>query len=609
MRSGDESLRPGYAMTNARLAFFLLVLLGLPCLGGAGMPDEGSAQGDRSSTVIDLEDSVHTVGESHPLLRRTDQMVVRFDSEAPASAGLPQRLGDDLQQIRRLAPDLAKFSRQDFQRTGPDEQWGSLRRKMQDIDEKSSVAWTAPVFIHEPSGDYVVITDEILVRLENGVDPDEFLGERGLTDYRRGDSMDAFLVRLSAPGEHALRQCEELGALPEVRWAEPNFHRRLHQTFVPDDELFDMQFHLHNTGQSGGTEGADPDMIGAWEIEPGGDPDLLVAVIDSGIRMDHPDLKIRGNPAEEEDGKDTSGNGYVDDIHGWDFTTPDGGDNDPGATTDQDLHSTAVAGIAAARGDNGIGVAGAAFNAGVMPIRIFEGHTATDAEGVAAALGYASGRARTPQDEDWHGADVVVNAFGSSVPHSAEEEAIEWAGEHGRGGLGTPHFSSTGNGGEDWILSPAVLSADFDNVIAVGSSDHDDVHSGYSQYGPEIDLVATSDNTDPGNGTVTTHNQTDSGYAPIPDHPDYTAHFGGTSSAAPLAGGIGALVISQVPDMTAGHLRTLLRETADQIGPVEYDEDGFHEKYGYGRINAASALEAVTSEVIFEDRFESTDPQ
>jgi subtilisin family serine protease len=107
-----------------------------------------------------------------------------------------------------------------------------------------------------------------------------------------------------------------------------------------------------------------------------------------------------------------------------------------------------------------------------------------------------------------------------------------------------------------------------------------------------------------GASTITTNRLGDVGYAPVPGFPDYTNMFGGTSSAAPLAAGIGALVLSQAPCMSAGELRQLLRDTADKIGPEPYDANGFNPLYGYGRINGGRALAPFRPDPLFSDRFE-----
>lgn len=153
---------------------------------------------------------------------------------------------------------------------------------------------------------------------------------------------------------------------------------------------------------------------------------------------------------------------------------------------------------------------------------------------------------------------------------------------------------STANG----ISYPASLSS----TIAVGASTDFDYRSDYSQYGNNLDFVAPSNG---GYAGITTTDRTgEDGYNkagtgndyPVPDplsDTNYTSTFGGTSSASPLAAGIGALLLSKNPNLTASQIRTIMRDSADEIGSVTYVA-GFNQYYGYGRVNAAAALDLIT---------------
>jgi len=148
-----------------------------------------------------------------------------------------------------------------------------------------------------------------------------------------------------------------------VVFAEPNYIVRAVDVF-PDDPRFTSQWNLHNTGQTGGTPDADLDAPEAWTIETGNT--VLVGVIDTGVDWDHADLaaNIFVNPREIPDNQhDDDGNGYIDDVHGWDFINED---NDP---NDDNGHGTHVAGTIAAVGNNGIGVSGVAWSARIVPIK------------------------------------------------------------------------------------------------------------------------------------------------------------------------------------------------------------------------------------------------
>src|SRR5262249_32548401 len=144
---------------------------------------------------------------------------------------------------------------------------------------------------------------------------------------------------------------------------------------VPNDPLFPQQWHLNNTGQGGGTPGADVKAPAAWDLTTGSSS-IVIAVVDDGVEKTHPDLaanifvnshEIPGN------GIDDDGNGYIDDVNGWDFS---GNDNDasPGAS---DFHGTSVAGVAAGRGNNGIGVTGACQTCRILPVKLPSSGTLT----------------------------------------------------------------------------------------------------------------------------------------------------------------------------------------------------------------------------------------
>ena len=171
-----------------------------------------------------------------------------------------------------------------------------------------------------------------------------------------------------AEGTDTVELARRISAMPEVRYAEPDCVVCLDETF-PDDPDFDGLWGLHNTGQTGGLPGADIDAARAWDITTGSD-NVVVAVIDTGVDYNHPDLAANMwvNPGEsgagkETDGIDNDGNGYVDDVYGYDFPFDD---PDP---SDANGHGTHVAGTIAAVGDNTTGVVGVNWTAKIMALR------------------------------------------------------------------------------------------------------------------------------------------------------------------------------------------------------------------------------------------------
>jgi len=150
---------------------------------------------------------------------------------------------------------------------------------------------------------------------------------------------------------------------PNVEYAEPNYIVSINT--IPDDTDFNELWGLHNTGQTGGRDDADIDVLEAWDVTVGS-RDVLIAVIDTGVAYDHPDISanIWSNSGETDcaDGIDNDNNGYIDDYKGWNISSDD--DNISGGS-----HGTPVAGIVGAKGNNGIGVSGINWNVKLMIIK------------------------------------------------------------------------------------------------------------------------------------------------------------------------------------------------------------------------------------------------
>jgi PKD repeat protein len=210
--------------------------------------------------------------------------------------------------------------------------------------------------------------------------------------------------------------------------------------------------------------------------------------------------------------------------------------------------------------------------------------------------------------------DVHNNSwgYGCMVPApSVVADAIRTAFEEGRGGLGMVILFASGN---DYAECPLDISS-LPTVISVGATNAADQRSSYSNWGEHLDVMAPSNADEEGPGLpqlVTTDNTDDAGYAEpgynfdgfnnelgVADlsDPDYTQYFGGTSAACPVAAGVAALVISVNPELTATQVRLILEHTAEQVSPEEALYDGVtsrSNKYGYGRISAARAVEAAS---------------
>ncbi len=306
---------------------------------------------------------------------------------------------------------------------------------------------------------------------------------------------------------------------------------------VPNDPLFVRQYALHNTGQalpnpSGpgtvtGKQDADIDAPEAWGVEVG-DGQVVVAVIDTGIQPDHPDLAANmwRNPGEIPDnGVDDDGNGYVDDVHGWDFFHGDATVYDP---EDREFHGTHVAGIIGAVANNGRGMAGVAWKVRIMALKFIgpDGGLISDA---IEALAYAAAareryRLRMLTNNSWGGAGYS-EALKLAI-EASDMLFVAAAGNDGANNDTSPHYPS---------------SYDSPNILAVAATDWDDRLAGFSNYGARTVHLAA-----PGDMIVSAYPTDDPGGLGCRGDDCY-AYASGTSMAAPHVAGVAALVMSRFP--------------------------------------------------------------
>jgi len=279
---------------------------------------------------------------------------------------------------------------------------------------------------------------------------------------------------------------------PNVEWAEPNYIRRAMAVDPPTDTFFDNLWGLYNYGQKingiSGRTGEDIDILEAWE-KTTDCSNLVIAIIDSGIDLNHPDIKnnIWTNPGEIADnGIDDDGNGYIDDIHGWNFV------NDNNDLSDSNHHGTHAAGIIAAQGDNSMGTSGVCWSAKIMPLKFLDTHGSGSSVNEIHAIEYAVA----------NGAKIINASFGEAGYLTGEYNAIEAAGN-----AGLLFISAAGNYGIDNDAKPQDEktypgSYDLSNIISVAASDQYGSLPDWSNYG-----ASTVDVAAPGTSI----------YAPIPN--------------------------------------------------------------------------------------------
>ena len=332
-----------------------------------------------------------------------------------------------------------------------------------------------------------------------------------------------------------------------VRFAELDYQAHA-IGLTPDDPYFPNQWYLEKIGA--------PD---AWEVQTGSQ-DVIIALLDSGVQIDHPDLlgQLWTNPGEVPgNGIDDDANGKIDDLHGWHFyhTWYLG---DPVPLEDADItddfgHGTHVAGIAAAAGNNAIGIAGLAWGARLMPVKVLDQYGSGLHSEIAAGIVYAA------ENE----ARVINLSLGGTDESQTLRDAIDYA--RARGILVT---AAAGNNGGS-VLFPA----NYPPVLAVAATDANDLHPSYSNFGPQVDLVA------PGSQIYSTWYRT-----------NYFTRSG-TSMAAPQVAAAAALLWSQQPGLSLAQVESLLLENTDDLGPPGKDD-----LFGYGRLNAHRSLVRVSDQ-------------
>ena len=337
------------------------------------------------------------------------------------------------------------------------------------------------------------------------------------------------LVHLEITGsvEQAIAK---LSTLKAVEYAEPDFVVKA-DAVVPNDASFGLLWGMQNSGQTvnadPGVAGADIRATDAWSVLTG-DPNFVVAIIDSGTLLTHPDLapnawtnagEIAGN------GIDDDANGYIDDVNGWDFFSIDNDPNDGG-------HGTHTAGTVGAAGNNGIGVAGMAWQCKLMALR-FLGPTGGFTSDAILAVQYAARKAVKVSNNSWGGggfSQALYDAIGASRS------------------VGHVFVASAGNNGQNGDITPSYPAAyNLDNIISVAATDNNDARASFSNYGPvSCDIGA------PGVNILSTYG---TGYA----------YLNGTSMAGPHVAGLAALVYIRNPTFTYTQVKNQILSTARPV--------------------------------------------
>ncbi len=350
---------------------------------------------------------------------------------------------------------------------------------------------------------------------------------------QRHSQAEIYIAHL-AKGVSVEQAIEELSADVNIAWVEPDYIA--YPASQPDDPLLSQQWGLYKIG-----------ITQTWNVVTGS-ANVVIAVLDSGIEFNHPDLasKLWINPGEiGSNGIDDDNNGYIDDVKGWDFVSED---NDP---VDFNGHGTQVAGGIAAATNNGIGIAGVCQACRIMPVQVMQLSGFANYSDITQGVLYAAQK----------GADVINISLGGYQNSTALRQAIEIAVEQ----HGAVIVAGAGNDNRSQPFYPAA----YDNVIAVGGTTITDTKTAFSNYGTWIDVVA------PASNITTTFLGSDYGIV------------NGTSYAAPFVAGLAGLIRSQHPEWSPELI-------ANQIARLAVSVDGLNPSFagqlGSGRIDAYASV-------------------
>lgn len=422
----------------------------------------------------------------------------------------------------------------------------------------------SPVFYPQRQkipGTRMALTGEIVVRFDSAPTVAELEAVEQNFDLTliRSVTPTAFLYQAATPWE-SLEKANALQQSGMVGEATPHWYRS-RSTRQSSDPLAAQQWHLANTGQGGGLAGADANVTPAWNGYLGSETQVI-AIVDGAVEIGHEDLQANVRSGLS-----------------WDFVEDQ---DDPGGEPD-DPHGTACAGVAAARGFNGIGGIGAAPLTGLAGIRLLGAESDVNE---SLALSHNSEDIAI-YSNSWGPVDDGMRLEG---PGPLTLEAIRHGTENGRGGKGNIYVWAGGNGQGNSDNSNYDGYANLRQTLAIAASTDQGLQARYSEPGANLLVNAPSNG---GHSQITTTDRTGQpGYSTT----NYTATFGGTSAAAPLVAGVIALMLEANPGLSWRDVRWILAHTAQLNDPGHPDwvTNGgglaVNHSYGFGRIDGLAAV-------------------
>ncbi|WP_353158937.1 S8 family serine peptidase [Myroides odoratus] len=425
--------------------------------------------------------------------------------------------------------------------------------KIQSIEKQQHLFTKIFPILSYADGTEQVVTNQLLIKLQKGIDINDITA-KWKTEKIEKNQFEPNLYQIQLEERDITTILNFISNLNKneikIEYAEPNFIYFV----IPStqDPSYDEQWALKNTGQNQGTIGIDVNAEEAWRYATG--QGIKVAVIDDGVELNHPDLIQNLLP-------------------GYDaFGITNGGCNPT------DSHGTACAGIIAAQANNNIGIAGVAYNAKIIPIRIAYEYYNTSVQKnqwYIEEIGIINGI-----NNAWQlGADILSNSWMLGSETATVENAINNALTYGRQGKGSIVLFATGNDSQNTIRYPAKYS----KTMAIGSLYRNGNRAPSSNYGTGLNVVA------PG-GSIYTTNINHS-----------YKFFSGTSAACPNAAGVAALVLSMNPNLSGLEAQNIIERTTQKVRPdlysyLEYSDKTngtWNKEVGYGLVDAGKAVKIV----------------
>lgn len=497
-------------------------------------------------------------GEKHFLELYPEKQYVLVEGQNKAS--IAQELGVSEQNITDLEPIVISRTINSSRRGKPGKDnlhWGVVDRFVnKDKIQSPNIIYTAPFFL--VNGKEVGLSQYFYVKLKNEKDFEilDSLANQNQVEVVGNDTFMPMWYVLSCDKYskgNALALANLFYETGHFSSAQPDLMEDLNVNCT-NDPLFNQQWHLNNTGQSGGTIGNDIKICQAWNITMGC-PNIVVAVLDHGLEFNHPDFaNISPISFDSETG-----------------TSP---------SVVRGNHGVPVAGVIGASTNNNLGVAGVAPGIQLMSISNNMQLAPLLSQRLSNGLNFA-----------WqNGAAVINNSWSNNsiTQQGLINDAINNAVTQGRGGLGTIVFFSSGNESNNSINYPSNNP----QVISVGAIGRTPSRAGTSNYGTGLDVVA------PGVSISTTDRQGTLGYNTNAGTAGNYTSLDGTSFAAPQVAGIAALLLSVNPGLTLQQIRNAIERSADKVGNYTYTNGAgeqpnisWNNQMGYGKVNALKALQ------------------